>query len=333
MSKYPKVHVLMATYNGEKHIKKQMDSILNQTYPCLEIFVRDDGSTDRTRELIAEYEKTTGRVHLLEDEEGNLKPPGTFYQMLKICPKADYYAFADQDDLWLPDKVARGVFYLLKEEGRLVDRKDDTGKIVGKMLNEEKGSDELIDLPMVYCSSYDYYTEDGKYIRKFPDQRNALTFNQCILNSPASAFTVMFNEAARVKFSPDHKGVKEMHDRRFVRSAIAMGKLLYDPVVTAHHIRYETSMTEGDSTILNLILTSVKNEIFGSDFLKQREELKDYLRQYEDMLSDKDRKTAELFASKNTPISWGRKLLYPKRLRTRVAGEIAMRMAILLGRV
>ena len=296
----------MATYNGEKNIRRQMDTILNQTYPHLQVFVRDDGSTDRTVEIVREYERKTGKVHLLEDNKGNLKPPETFYQMMRICPRADYYAFADQDDEWLPEKVARGVFYMLKK-----DQAE----------------------PIVYMSSYDYHTEDGKYIRKFPDQRQALKLNTCLFNSPASAFTVMFNEPAREKFLPDHEGVGEMHDRRFVRSGIAMGQICYDPKVTAHHIRYETSMTEGDSTILNLVLTSVKNEIFGSDFLRQRKELGDYLRQYSGKLSEKDRKVLALFSSRNTPVKWMKKLFFPHRLRTRWVGEMSMRLAILLGRV
>ena len=306
MRKLPLVHVLMATYNGEKNIRRQLDTILGQTYPYIQIYIRDDGSADRTVEIVREYERKTGKVHLLEDDKGNLRPPGTFYQMLRICPKADYYAFADQDDIWLPKKIARGVFYMLKKDQNR---------------------------PIVYMSSYDYHTEDGRFIRKFPDQRKALRFNTCLFNSPASAFTIMFNEKARSRFLPDYEGVGEMHDRRFVRSAIAMGEIVYDPKVTAHHIRYETSVTKGDSTTLNLILTSVKNEIFGSDFLRQRKELTNYLRQYSDSLPDRDRKVLELFSAKNTPIVWAKKLFFPHRLRTRWIGEVSMRMAMMLGRV
>lgn len=108
MGDLPKVNILLAAYQGEKHIKKQLDSLLQQTYPNITIYIRDDGSKDGTIRLIQEYiaSNPTGKdIILLTDGMGNLGCPGTFYQLLGSCKEADYYAFCDQDDVWYPNKV------------------------------------------------------------------------------------------------------------------------------------------------------------------------------------------------------------------------------------
>lgn len=67
-----KIEILMATYNGEKYIKEQINSIINQTYINWRLLIRDDGSKDKTVEIIKEYEKKDDRIKLLEDNKGNL---------------------------------------------------------------------------------------------------------------------------------------------------------------------------------------------------------------------------------------------------------------------
>lgn len=98
-----KVAVLMSTYNGEKYLKEQIDSILTQTGVEVELLVRDDGSTDGTIAILEAYEAG----HRLHRYGGpNLGPARSFMQLLADAPEADFYAFADQDDVWLPEKLA-----------------------------------------------------------------------------------------------------------------------------------------------------------------------------------------------------------------------------------
>ena len=63
----PKIEILMATYNGEKYIEEQIDSIINQTYTNWELLIRDDKSKDNTASIIEEYEKKDSRIKLLRD--------------------------------------------------------------------------------------------------------------------------------------------------------------------------------------------------------------------------------------------------------------------------
>lgn len=95
-----KVCILLSSYNGEKFIKEQIDSILNQDGVEIELVIRDDGSTDNTKAIIREYGDA---IHLIEGTNNGCEQ--SFAELLKYSSDADYYAFSDQDDYWLSDKV------------------------------------------------------------------------------------------------------------------------------------------------------------------------------------------------------------------------------------
>lgn len=99
------ITVLLAAWNGEKYLREQMESLLGQTNQEFTILISDDCSTDRTPEIISEYEsRFPDRVKSLK----NLKPSGSarnnFFRLLKAASD-EYLMFCDQDDIWLPDKV------------------------------------------------------------------------------------------------------------------------------------------------------------------------------------------------------------------------------------
>lgn len=95
----------MATYNGESHINDQINSILNQSWPYFSIIVRDDGSTDRTMEIIKDYKKIYNKkIKIIRDGLGNLGSSKCFMELLTYSD-ADYIMFCDQDDIWRPNKI------------------------------------------------------------------------------------------------------------------------------------------------------------------------------------------------------------------------------------
>lgn len=100
----PKIEILMATYNGEKFIKEQIDSIINQNYCNWRLLIRDDGSKDETVSIVKEYEKKDNRIKLIEDDKGNLGFAKNFEELI-INSKAKYIMFSDQDDYWMTNKL------------------------------------------------------------------------------------------------------------------------------------------------------------------------------------------------------------------------------------
>lgn len=96
------VTVLMATYNGEAYLKEQLDSLLAQKGVRVQILVRDDGSADRTTHILEDYQD---RGLLTWYTGAHLNVQKGYLDLLKHAPKADYYAFSDQDDVWDEDKL------------------------------------------------------------------------------------------------------------------------------------------------------------------------------------------------------------------------------------
>ena len=107
MNEFPLVSVVLGTYNGEAYLHEQLRSVLAQTYPALEIIAIDDGSRDRTVEILGEYARRDPRIRVVVNER-NL---GFIRNFEKGCRLAGgrYIALCDQDDYWFPEKIEKMV--------------------------------------------------------------------------------------------------------------------------------------------------------------------------------------------------------------------------------
>ena len=112
------IDILMATYNGEKYLKEQLDSILNQTYKNFRLLISDDCSSDRTREILKEYEKKDDRVKVFYQNK-NLGYVKNFEFLLEKVEN-EIYALSDQDDVWYEDKIEKTYLKLIAENADLV---------------------------------------------------------------------------------------------------------------------------------------------------------------------------------------------------------------------
>lgn len=107
-----KVCVLMSTYNGEKYLEKQIESILNQKGVEVKLIVRDDGSSDNTIEILRNYAKSK-KIFFYKGK--NLGPAGSFMSLLNsdfvklLMSQGVYIAFSDQDDIWKSNKLSRAI--------------------------------------------------------------------------------------------------------------------------------------------------------------------------------------------------------------------------------
>ncbi|HGI3614772.1 TPA: glycosyltransferase family 2 protein [Streptococcus agalactiae] len=101
-----KVNILMATYNGEKFLAQQIESIQKQTFKEWNLLIRDDGSSDKTCDIIRNFTAKDSRIRFInENEHHNLGVIKSFF-MLVNYEVADFYFFSDQDDVWLPEKLS-----------------------------------------------------------------------------------------------------------------------------------------------------------------------------------------------------------------------------------
>lgn len=99
------IDILLATYNGEKYIYEQLESIMSQTFQDFRIVIRDDGSTDLTVSILEEYaSKFPQKIQIVKDNIKCGSAVSNFFELTKYAT-AEYVMYADQDDVWLPNKI------------------------------------------------------------------------------------------------------------------------------------------------------------------------------------------------------------------------------------
>jgi glycosyltransferase involved in cell wall biosynthesis len=111
------IAILLSTYNGERYLKQQLDSLFCQTFSDFVLYVRDDGSSDSTMDILLEYERKYTNIVIYKDTENNKGACMSFMWLLQKV-EADYYMFCDQDDVWFPSKVQLTLDSIRSEECR-----------------------------------------------------------------------------------------------------------------------------------------------------------------------------------------------------------------------
>lgn len=267
-----KVCVLMSTYNGELYVKEQIESILNQEQVEIMLYIRDDGSTDKTLEIIKSFQKKNSDIILFECQNIGVKK--SFFELLKLAPKADFYAFADQDDVWKKEKLSSAVEILRKDSFLLYFGKK---KLVDKNLKDINIEDEKVE---------------------------NLTLGATLMKGFASGCTMVFTEKLKNEALKFNINNFSMHDTLMLKIASCFNNgLFYD---RNEHILYRQHEKNAvGSTVLksNLNLVKLKKYVFDKQFnqTKRFESAKELLCNYENQLVKDDRENLILFigAKKN----------------------------------
>lgn len=208
------VTVLMSTYNGEKYLAEQIESIRSQTHPDIKLIVRDDGSSDSTLDILKCYE----RQGVLTYYSGtNLGPGRSFFDLVLNAPSSDYYAFADQDDVWDKDKIDIAVKHLVEIDP---------------------------DLPAMYCSVVRPVDSDLRILPNFDIKRKMeLTFGLSLTENIASGCTFVFNKKASEKFKNYKSEYVDIHDWAIYRIIMALGGIvIYDETPHIAYRQHESNV-------------------------------------------------------------------------------------------
>lgn len=201
----PHVAILLCSYNGERFIREQLDSIGSQTYVNWKVWVSDDGSTDLTLAILAEYRERWGGERL-QVVRGPSKGFAANFLSL-VCRaeiEADYFSYADQDDVWMSDKLARAVQCL---DGHA------------------RGG------PALYCSRTRLIGEGGEVLGLSPLFTQKPGFRNALVQNVGGGNTMVFNAHGRqilLEAGADLDVVA--HDWwTYVAISAAGGRIVYDP--------------------------------------------------------------------------------------------------------
>lgn len=199
------VSILLATYNGEKFIAEQLDSLISQSVENIRVFIRDDCSTDSTCEIIQQYIIEHPQIFSLTKRQTNSGSPWKNFMELAIAhANDDYVMLCDQDDVWLPNKVELTLKKMQMTEMSLTERKPilifTDLKIVDSRLN-------IISESLQKSMDADF-------------RRTSL--NQLLMQNTTAGCTIMYNRALGqlLTYVPDFI---VMHDWWLVQIASAFG--------------------------------------------------------------------------------------------------------------
>ena len=203
------VDIVLATYNGEKYLSEQLDSLIAQTYQNWRLLISDDGSSDTTLSIVEKYIKIDTRIILVNKKRqgGVVK---NFAKALEFAT-ADYIMFSDQDDYWLAEKISH-LKGILEEKERLI------GNIPLLVFSDLVVVDE--DLKILKGS---FFSDNGLNPKYNFDTRFLLW------RSTVYGCTVMFNKSLYDVATPLVFDVT-MHDQWFALMASLKGHVLYSPL-------------------------------------------------------------------------------------------------------
>ncbi len=195
-----KVQILLSTYNGENHLREQLDSYLALVnYDECSVFIRDDGSTDSTRDILKEYSEKFGWQVVYGE---NIGLNASMHELILMCDMNHaYFAFSDQDDVWLPNKLARACEYLNKT-------------------NESE--------PNLY-SACSHITDDSLKIKgKTVVAKRPLTFYNAMIQNACVGHSQVCNRALIDILKPYFSADMDVHDSWVYLVATAFGSAYYD---------------------------------------------------------------------------------------------------------
>lgn len=291
-----KAAVLMATYNGALYLTEQIDSILDQTYSELSLYIRDDGSLDGTTDILDRYIDRPN-VHVIMGE--HLGYPMCFWELLKMNIDADFVFFSDQDDVWLKNKVEKAVSHIEKFDG---------------------------DVPVCYYSAF-YLCDSQMNIlsKELPNGGGCLS--DVLFDRAGFEFTMMFNRAG-------YEGLLENMPVSPVRGPwmawyfAGCGKILADDQAYAMYRRHGTTVTS-DMSLLGTMKWRMRKFIKGRGLSEYKNAIKDIKIVFYDKLSEEDKKLVDLFASDKYFKNVLKRVFYSHRLRKKAMDEVILRLLFL----
>lgn len=248
------VIVLLSTFNGEKYLDEQLKSIIDQKDIKVDILVRDDGSTDQTRTILDKWQDKG----LLRWYSGkNIGFAMSFMDLIQNSKDYPYYAFCDQDDIWLPDKLKRAFDIL-----------------------------EAIEHPIkLYCSNA-YYYKNGEIMGVIHKSVPYYDKHTCLLRNIAPGCSMVFSKSLRdiiAKVSAPHITA---HDFWIFQVACLLGKVHYDFKPGLLYRQHENNQIGSKKTFIEVWQRRIRNLTSKRKRHEREEYAGELIKYYDNMMND-----------------------------------------------
>lgn len=229
-----RVAILLSTYNGERFLAEQLDSLIAQTHKDWTIYASDDGSRDATLDILAKYRAQLGDDRLVIVQGPRQGFAANFLSLLaREEIQAPYFAFCDQDDLWIPERLAMGLDWM---RGLPADR------------------------PALFCSRTQLIDSGGKPIGLSPLFLRPPTFENALVQSIAGGNTMLFNASTRELLRQTPKGEHIIsHDWwTYLLVTGCGGHVSYDPRPTVDYRQHGRNLVGSNASLQERVVRVCK---------------------------------------------------------------------------
>lgn len=232
-----RIIILLSTYNGELFIRQQLDSIQNQAEVTPFLLIRDDGSEDATCHILREYAEQHHNIKIYEEE--NIGSTLSFMKLLAYAyerfPDDNYFAFSDQDDIWLEHKLSHAIDVLEQQQ-------------------------ESPTTPQLYCSNLRIVDSNLTMIGFMHKEQEAERDKaKSLVESFATGCTMVFNkEALRLAcIAPSHKVI--LHDLLLFHICMFMGRVTYDSAALILYRQHQHNQIGANATANSIARNKIKS--------------------------------------------------------------------------
>ena len=297
--------MLISTYNGEKYLRELIESVLNQDIKQLTLIIRDDGSNDNTLEILNRY---SNKRDIKIFSEKNIGVIQSFFKLLELSPSnSDYYAFCDQDDIWMRDKLS------------------------GAINNLDKFPEEI---PLMYCSRTILVNDKLKIIGYSKIPRRQPSFRNALVENIATGCTIVINNSARKLILKQIPVSALMHDRWIYLTVSAFGKVIYDVEPRILYRQHFSNIIGIETNFIRKWDKRIKRFIKRGKKLPISQQANEFQKIYGMILSeDKEKILNKFINSRKTLIS---RIFYAfngKVFRQSLVDDIILRILIIFNRI
>lgn len=303
-----KIAVLLSSYNGERFLQQQIDSILNQKTDCeVTLFIRDDGSSDGTRDILKKISMIDSRVKCSFEENVGLNR--SFFKLLSMAallPKEfKYFALSDQDDVWDDNKLQVAVTAIRKEEANM---------------------------PILYGCASRPVSETLEELPVKRTQNREITFYNSIIQNFIAGHTHVMNRALLNLISDVDASNLHGHDSLIINVALLYGKLIYD---RTPHVSYRqhsrNELGTSNSSKLSWVIRRLKriNDGESKQYARQIEYIAE---KYKNGMTDEQKSEIEkMLTSRKSFVGRAKYLAHKRVYRQETFDDMAFCVLYLFG--
>jgi len=220
-----KVAILLATFNGEHYLAEQLESLARQTHQNWVVYASDDGSTDETLQILHRYQKHWGNKRLQIFEGPRKGFSANFLSLIRRQEvEAQYFAFCDQDDIWVPEKLSQALDWMMAIPAST---------------------------PTLYCSRTRLIDESGALLGFSSKFIAPLTFRNALVQSIAGGNTMVFNEATQrlLSITKESSNIVSHDWWTYILVTGCGGQVRYDPEPRVDYRQHTNNLMGSNASI------------------------------------------------------------------------------------